>query len=599
MSTRNSLLLITLTALAPASLRAQPRDIPVVVYEPDCAGMKCRKTYRLAMVDSITSALTRIRRFKPVDRTNLNRVLGQQVACKKGIKRGLISKECRIEVGRVMQARKMVLCRLVKLGRRAYQVTVSLTDLSTMKTERSQAERCLKCSPLDLLAVAARAVAGLARGEAAGGGGASASGADPPAPSVSGASPPANDAPPPVAPELGILRVEGSPRGARVDVKGPRGFKGPAAAALPWTWRSVPSGSYKVTVRAAGREAFQTRVQVLPDRTKLVTVDLVQAFGRLTVGGKPAGARVEVSGAQGYRKVFGLNQGWTIKQIKRGTYTVKVSRTGYAGFERQVEVVGGKEARVAVVLQQEQIGRLTWVSIPGGRFRMGSTGGATKERPVHRVQLGTFRLSKSEVTNSQYLACVKAGRCRQPGWDDGSCYVFKGKRFAKGKLPSEFRDPRQPVVCVDWSQARAFCRWAGGRLPSEAEWEFAARSGGRSWKYPWGNTKATCSRALMNDGGWGCGKKRTWPVCSKTAGNTSHGLCDMAGNVWEWVEDCWHGSYTGAPGDGSAWTSNCSGAGRVFRGGSWVNTAGYLRAADRGRNAPGSRDDSLGFRCAR
>ena len=91
MSVRISLLLITLATLVPAILQAQPRDIPVVVYEPDCEGLKCRRTFRVAMVDRIASALTESRRFKPVDRTNLNRVLGEQVACKKGVKRGLIS----------------------------------------------------------------------------------------------------------------------------------------------------------------------------------------------------------------------------------------------------------------------------------------------------------------------------------------------------------------------------------------------------------------------------------------------------------------------------------------------------------------------------
>ena len=493
-----------------------------------------------------------------------------------------------------MLARKMVLTRLVKLGRRSYQVTVSLTDLSTMKTERSQSESCMSCTQLSLLAVAARAVAGLARGGTAG------DGAEPAAPPVPGTAPPSDEAPPPVAPELGILRVEGSPRGARIDVKGPRGFEGPAAAALPRTWRGVPSGSYQVTVRAAGREAFQTRVQVLPDRTRLVTIDLVQAFGQLTVRGKPPGARVEVSNAEGYRKVFGLSRGWTIKRIKRGTYTVKGSRTGYTSFSQQVEVVGGKEARVSVVLQQEQTGGLIWVTIPGGQFSMGSKGGGKKdEKPAHRVRVGTFHMSKSEVTNRQYLACVKVGRCRLPGWDDGSCWVWTGTRFAKGKLPPKFRDPRQPVPCVDWNQARAFCHWAGGRLPSEAEWEYAARSGGRFWAYPWGTALANCSRAVMRDGGSGCGKKRTWPVCSKSSGNTSHGLCDMAGNLFEWVEDCWHDSYSGAPTTGRAWTSNCSDSRRVDRGGGWNGAAGNLRVAGRDRTAPGSRIFTLGFRCAR
>ena len=111
--------------------------------------------------------------------------------------------------------------------------------------------------------------------------------------------------------------------------------------------------------------------------------------------------------------------------------------------------------------------------------------------------------------------------------------------------------------CLDWQQAVDFCAWAGGRLPSEAEWEYAARSGGpsSSYKYPWGNDAATCTYAVMDDGGYGCGTGRTWSVCSKPAGNTSQGLCDMSGNVWEWVEDWYHGDYTGAPTDGSAWVS--------------------------------------------
>ena len=227
-----------------------------------------------------------------------------------------------------------------------------------------------------------------------------------------------------------------------------------------------------------------------------------------------------------------------------------------------------------------------WVLVRGGSFAMGSRSGASDARPVHRVSVGTFRLSKSEVTVGQYRSCVKSGRCSSP---NSGKYCNWGRRGRSS----------HPVNCVDWSQARAFCSWAGGRLPSEAEWEYAARSGGKGWKYPWGDAAATCSRAVMDDGGNGCGKDRTWPVCSKTSGNTTHGLCDMAGNVWEWVEDCWHGSYSGAPVDGSAWTSNCSDASRVLRGGSWPDTAGNLRAALRVSYAPGNRDDDLGFRCAR
>jgi formylglycine-generating enzyme required for sulfatase activity len=186
---------------------------------------------------------------------------------------------------------------------------------------------------------------------------------------------------------------------------------------------------------------------------------------------------------------------------------------------------------------------------------MGTNSGFSNEKPVHRVRIKTFWMAKSEVTVAQYRRCVRAGRCSKPRTGK-HCNWGKGGRG------------QHPVNCVDWKQARSFSRWAGGRLPSEAQWEYAARSGGKSWKYPWGNAKASCARAVMpGSGGWGCGKKRTWPVCSKPRGNSRQGLCDLAGNVCEWVRDRWHGSYQGAPTDGSAWVSGSSSL-RVLRGGS-------------------------------
>ena len=241
-------------------------------------------------------------------------------------------------------------------------------------------------------------------------------------------------------------------------------------------------------------------------------------------------------------------------------------------------------------------GGVEWVRVPGGSFRMGSTEN-DDEQPVHAVRVKTFELAKSEVTNAQYQACVAAGSCEAPHWDDGSCYVYNGSKWEKGRLPASFREPNKPVVCVDWSQARAFSKWAGGRLPTEAEWEYAARSGGKDQKYPWGNAKASCSRAVMDDGGNGCGRKTTWAVCAKQSGNSAQGVCDLAGNVWEWVEDVYADSYKDAPTDGSARTSG--GSYRVRRGGSWRNAAGSLRAAHRHGNAASARGGLIGFRPAR
>jgi formylglycine-generating enzyme required for sulfatase activity len=203
-------------------------------------------------------------------------------------------------------------------------------------------------------------------------------------------------------------------------------------------------------------------------------------------------------------------------------------------------------------------------------------------KPRHRVAVKTFQMAKTLVTNKQYKACVAAGACAATS-DQGD----------------DFKGDDQPVVRVDWDQAQAFCEWVGGRLPTEAEWEYAARSGGKEKKHPWGDEEPTCEWAVWGQGGKGCGRNATWPVCSKPAGNTEQGLCDMAGNVWEWVQDWYHGSYHGAPSDGSAWESP-AGSSRVARGGSWRGEQPRcFHAAFRGYDDPRNQRHDLGFRPVR
>lgn len=215
---------------------------------------------------------------------------------------------------------------------------------------------------------------------------------------------------------------------------------------------------------------------------------------------------------------------------------------------------------------------IQWVSIPGGSYMMGS-GESSHSKPVHWVSVKAFQLAKTEVTNKQYRACVEAGACSAP-----SSYVGGDD---------------QPVVNVDWGQSKKFSEWVGGRLPSEAEWEYAARSAGKDWKYPWGNEDPTCERAVIS----GCGGKSA-PVCSKTAGNTKQGLCDMAGNVWEWTQDWYHDSYKGAPSDGGAWESP-TGTDRGLRGGAWSPRCRGRMLCRAHHVVPASRFDFLGFRPAR
>ena len=227
-----------------------------------------------------------------------------------------------------------------------------------------------------------------------------------------------------------------------------------------------------------------------------------------------------------------------------------------------------------------------WVNISGGKFTMGRHG-FENAKPIHEVAVKTFDMSKTAVTVEQYAECVIKGQCAYP--------VFSGPDCNWG---TEGRE-HHPINCVSWDQADQYAKFKGGRLPSESEWEYAATSGGRNQKYPWGNDEPTCDRAVMyGNGGFGCGTNTTWPVCSKPAGNTAQGLCDMSGNVLQWVQDRYQNSYTGAPIDGGAFEG--PGTLRVMRGGSFYDSVPkFLQAEYRGDGNPSGSNGDFGFRIAR
>lgn len=242
---------------------------------------------------------------------------------------------------------------------------------------------------------------------------------------------------------------------------------------------------------------------------------------------------------------------------------------------------------------------IDWVPIDGGSFMMGNDSGEADERPVHRVTVPSFQIARTEVTVRQYMDCVEDGACTKPHWDDGTCRVFNGTDWPAGNLPNYFRGMDQPVLCVDYSQAATFSAWAGDRLPSEAEWEFAARSRGTNTTWPWGTTHPNCNLAVMDYGARGCGTSRTLDVCSRTAGNSSQGVCDMIGNAWEFVADNYNQNYNGVPADGSAY-QNSARRFRVVRGGSWFDPAGItLRSTDRFSVSGTYKSSALGFRPVR
>ena len=258
---------------------------------------------------------------------------------------------------------------------------------------------------------------------------------------------------------------------------------------------------------------------------------------------------------------------------------------GYAGAPAQdapvtkAEVAGGFTK--GYVEPVEPAAPIEYITIPGGKFTMGTTSieqGFEDANFAHEVSIKTFQLAKAAVTVAQYAECVSKGACTEPGT---SSYCNWGKTGLGS----------HPVNCVNWDQAQQYAKFKGARLPSEAEFEYAATSGGRNQKYPWGNEEPTSELAVFNT-------DRTMPVCSRPKGNTAQGLCDMSGNVWQWMQDKYRGSYKGAPTDGSAFES--AGSHRVVRGGSFFfNAASYLRAGCRGNGVPGFPDVHVGFRLAR
>jgi formylglycine-generating enzyme required for sulfatase activity len=226
------------------------------------------------------------------------------------------------------------------------------------------------------------------------------------------------------------------------------------------------------------------------------------------------------------------------------------------------------------------------VTIPAGPFTQGSTHGDEDERPARKVTLKAFAIDRTEVTRGDYAACVSAQRCKlAPAATTAAPAVASAAATTATAAPASDDDPKLPVTGVDWSDAQAYCRFAGGRLPTESEWEKAARgSDGR--EFPWGED-ADCARANWGsfEGEGPCAGKnpgRPVPVGRYPTGASPFGVLDLGGNVWEWVAD----RYDEDP------------KRRVVRGGSCCSYFVAPRAANRNAWAPEHRDLDLGFRCA-
>jgi formylglycine-generating enzyme required for sulfatase activity len=255
------------------------------------------------------------------------------------------------------------------------------------------------------------------------------------------------------------------------------------------------------------------------------------------------------------------------------------------------------------------------VHIEGGQFFMGSDDDLPQEKPAHNVTLSPFCIDRYEVATEAYVKCSNEGKCKRAGKTNEFSDIDQHQRDVYDPLCNA-RDPegkaKHPINCVDWEMADIYCRAEGGRLPTEAEWEFAAR-GPDGRRYPWGDDDPTAKH--LNACGTEClawGKKNkvevkamykaddgyanTAPVGSFPAGKSRFGLEDVVGNVWEWVAD-WSAPYTadttvdpkGPP----------KGTTRVIRGGAWNGSEpAWVRPTFRYWNDPKTRSHGVGFRCA-
>jgi hypothetical protein len=343
-----------------------------------------------------------------------------------------------------------------------------------------------------------------------------------------------------LTPSFGWLSVKSTP--PDLDVA----LNGKVVGKSPIDRFEVTPGTYEVLVQDRCYLSAGKKVQVGRDETKVIDVALTAREGAITVVAEDE----KGSALEAEVLVDGVRAGTTPGTFKVGVCAKKLEvKHTKAGVFGQSLAIKEKEVVAVRAVLKSGGGDLEWVrSAPAG-----------------------IDFAKTETTVAEYRACVEMGKCSVP--KDKSAEKYCNWGYAD-------RDAH-PVNCVDWNQATAFCAWAGGRLPALYEW-YAEASNRNTRTYAWGNQKVTCDYAIWG-GNWsgtdGCGNDSTWPVCSKTAGNSVSGLCDMGGNVWEW-------------------TSTSEGAGWLVLGGSWGSeNSERIRAAD--RNASARRSSNIGFRCGR
>jgi formylglycine-generating enzyme required for sulfatase activity len=280
------------------------------------------------------------------------------------------------------------------------------------------------------------------------------------------------------------------------------------------------------------------------------------------------------------------------------TYVVWAQKIGFLTFGLLLmifTVTGRGTSQAAKPLSPTLTGKdgAPMALIPEGPFHMGvphaARDGGVDERPNHEVFLNSFYMDIYEVTNGRYLQFVTETGHRVPQHPtDATLGLWKGKM-----MPESVTD--LPVINVDWFDAEAYCRWAGKRLPTEAEWEKAAK-GQNDWRFAWGDVEPTSEHANFNQLAWR-GEATLVQVGIYEKGKSPYGIYDVAGNVWEWVSDWYQVDYySQSP------THNPQGPEtgkyKAVRSSGWQGETPQMRVFTRIKSLPNDRNNSTGFRCA-
>jgi sulfatase modifying factor 1 len=382
------------------------------------------------------------------------------------------------------------------------------------------------------------------------------------------------------------------------------GSRTPGARRVPWGW-ILGIGAVVVVVAvlialfAGGEGGGIFRRDEEPPALVSVepTSDKVLAAGPVTFQGQAseplASATVDGAPAQVQEASFTLDL-----DLTEGRHTLEIVLTDAAGNQGTATATltavalpsGFRFARIdpaGRAVLYSPLGDVELVKIPGGGFRMGNEAGDADEKPVREVTLSPFAMALTETTNAQYSAFAHATGARSPrdpGWG--------------GELADYYRSANDgPVVNVSWDDARAYCEWAGLRLPTEAEWEYAAR-GPDSLPYPWGTEEPDVGGVYRaNLEGAEDGFAKAAPVGTFPSGGSPFAVQDLVGNLWEWVSD-WYDATAYRSGPVTDPDGPPNGTKKVLRGGSWSSRAPDSRPTNRYPNAAGTAKDNVGFRCA-